>query len=401
MSKTSLARSIALAVVTLDAMGLGLIMPVLPTLLREFLPSSQVTTHYGILLALYALMQAFFSPVLGWLSDRYGRRPVFLISLAGAAIDYAVMAMASCLWVFYIGRIISGIAGATGAVASSILADSTHEKSRARWFGYMGTCYGIGMIAGPAIGGLLETFSTHAPFVVASVLNGAGFLLTFFFLSETRPVSNEKKISKAIHPFAVFRMNGLFWSLLPLLILFFMVQLLGQLPATLWVIYGEDQFQWSASDVGISLAGYGLAHALFQAFVTGPLSTRLGEKRTLLLGMVADATGFLAMALITRGWMVPPVLLFLAAGGVGMPALQAMLSNTTKADQQGALQGILTSLTNVSSVAGPICFSMLYTFSAGVWRGGVWFFGFMLYGVCLLIFCKREFFQRKAIRRSQ
>src|SRR5689334_22963845 len=131
-----------------------------------------------------------------------------------------------------------------------------------------------------------------------------------------------------------------------------MIQLLGQIPATLWVILGEDQCHWSASDVGISLAGYGLPHALLQAVVTAPLSTRLGEKRTLLLGMLADATGFFAMAFITRGWMVPPVLLFLAAGGVGMPALQAMLSNTVQTNQQGALQGILTSLTNSSSVAG-------------------------------------------------
>nr|AIA17966.1 TetA [uncultured bacterium] len=394
MIRRDIARPIALAVVTLDAIGLGLIMPVLPSLLRAFLPSSQVTTHFGILLSLYALMQAFFSPVLGWLSDRYGRRPVILMSLAGAAIDYAVMATAPFLWVLYIGRIISGIAGATGAVANSILADKTQEKSRARWFGYLGTCYGIGMIAGPAIGGVLESFSLHAPFIAASILNGTGFLLAFFFLSETRPVSNEKKISEVTHSFAILRMKGLFWSLFPLLSLYFLIQLLGQLPATLWVIYGEDQFHWSASQVGISLAGYGLAHALFQAFVTGPLATRLGEKRTLLLGMVADAIGFLAMAFITRGWMVPPVLLFLAAGGIGMPALQAMLSNTTKTDQQGTLQGILTSLTNFSSVAGPICFSMLYTASAGTWRGGVWLFGFVLYGVGLLIFCKRELSQR-------
>lgn len=388
ISKINQARFVALAVVTVDAIGLGLIMPVLPSLLREFLPSSDVSIHYGILLALYALMQGFCSPVLGWLSDRYGRRPVFLISLAGATIDYAVMAMASVLWVLYIGRIISGIAGATGAVASSILADSTKENSRARWFGYLGTCFGIGMIAGPAIGGLLTSLSSHAPFIAAAMLNGLAFLLTFFCLSETRPTSHEKKISDAPHPLAMLGTKALLWNLLPLLSLFFMIQLIGQVPATLWVIYGEDQFHWTASDVGISLAGYGLAHALFQAFVTGPLSLRLGEKRTLLLGMMADATGFFAMAFINRGWMVSPVLLLLAAGGIGMPALQAMLSNSIKSDQQGKLQGILTSLTNFSSVAAPIGFSMLYTATAQTWRGGVWFFGAALYGVCLLTFFK-------------
>lgn len=379
-------KGIALTVVTLDAVGLGVIMPILPSLLREFLPHSKVATHYGILLALYALMQAFFSPVLGWLSDRYGRRRVILISLAGATIDYAVMGTASFLWVLYIGRIISGIAGATGAVANSIICDTTKEESRARWFGYIGTCFGLGMIAGPVIGGLLESFSLHAPFIAASILNGVSFLLAFFFLTETRPVYDEEKIPESIHPFAAIKMKGLFLSLLPLLGLYFMIQLIGQVPATLWVIYGEDQFQWNTFDVGVSLAGYGLAHALFQAFATGPLSSRLGERRTLLLGMIADATGFLAMAFITHSWMVPPVLFFLAAGGIGMPALQAMLSSNTRAEQQGALQGVLTSITNVSSVTGPICFSLLYTASAETWGGGVWLFGAVLYGACLFIF---------------
>jgi len=156
---------IALLILCLDAVGIGLIMPVLPSLLREMLPVEQVARHYGVLLSLYALMQIVFAPLLGRLSDRYGRRPVLLASLAGAALDYTIMALAPVLWVLYIGRLVSGITGATAAVVASTIADASPEQERARWFAYIGACYGLGMIAGPALGGTLAGLSTHAPFV--------------------------------------------------------------------------------------------------------------------------------------------------------------------------------------------------------------------------------------------
>ncbi|ENI4003271.1 MFS transporter, partial [Pseudomonas aeruginosa] len=166
---------------------------------------------------------------------------------------------------------------------------------------------------------------------------------------------------------------------------FFIIQLIGQVPAALWVIYGEDRFQWNTATVGLSLAAFGATHAIFQAFVTGPLSSRLGERRTLLFGMAADATGFVLLAFATQGWMVFPILLLLAAGGVGMPALQAMLSNNVSSNKQGALQGTLTSLTNLSSIAGPLGFTALYSATAGAWNGWVWIVGAILYLICLPI----------------
>ncbi|HAV4990540.1 TPA: MFS transporter [Acinetobacter nosocomialis] len=166
---------------------------------------------------------------------------------------------------------------------------------------------------------------------------------------------------------------------------FFIIQLIGQVPAALWVIYGEDRFQWNTATVGLSLAAFGATHAIFQAFVTGPLSSRLGERRTLLFGMAADATGFVLLAFATQGWMVFPILLLLAAGGVGMPALQAMLSNKVSSNKQGALQGTLTSLTNLSSIAGPLGFTALYSATAGAWNGWVWIVGAILYLICLPI----------------
>ena len=376
---------IALLIVGLDAMGLGLIMPVLPALLRELVPTEQVAGHYGALLSLYALMQVVFAPLLGQLSDAYGRRPVLLASLAGAAVDYTIMASAPVLWVLYIGRIVSGVTGATGAVAASTIADSTGEGSRARWFGYMGACYGTGMIAGPALGGMLGGISAHAPFIAAAFLNGFAFLLACIFLRETRRGDGETEKPVRIKPFVLFRLDDALRGLAALFAVFFIIQLIGQVPAALWVIYGEDRFQWNTTTVGLSLAAFGATHAIFQAFVTGPLSSRLGERRTLLFGMAADATGFILLAFVTQGWMVFPVLLLLAAGGVGMPALQAMLSNNVSNNKQGALQGTLTSLTNLSAIAGPLSFTALYSATAGAWNGWVWVVGAFLYVMCLPI----------------
>lgn len=376
---------IALLIVGLDAMGLGLIMPVLPTLLRELVPAEQVAGHYGALLSLYALMQVVFAPVLGQLSDAYGRRPVLLASLAGAAVDYMIMASAPVLWVLYIGRLVSGVTGATGAVAASIIADSTGEDSRARWFGYMGACYGAGMIAGPALGGMLGGISAHAPFVAAALLNGFAFLLACILLKETHRSHGGTGKSVRIKPFILFRLDDALRGLAALFAVFFIIQLIGQAPASLWVIYGEDRFQWNTATVGLSLAAFGATHAIFQAFVTGPLSSRLGERRTLLFGMAADATGFVLLAFATQGWMVFPILLLLAAGGVGMPALQAMLSNNVSSNKQGALQGTLMSLTNLSSIAGPLGFTALYSATAGAWNGWVWIVGATLYLICLPI----------------
>lgn len=311
--------------------------------------------------------------------------PVLLASLAGAAVDYTIMASAPVLWMLYIGRLISGITGATGAVAASTIADSTGEGSRARWFGYMGACYGTGMIAGPALGGMLGGISAHAPFIAAALLNGFAFLLACIFLKETNRSHGETGKLVRIEPFVLFRLDDALRGLTALFAVFFTIQLIGQVPAALWVIYGEDRFQWDTTTVGLSLAAFGATHAIFQAFVTGPLSSRLGERRTLLFGMAADATGFILLAFATQGWMVFPILLLLAAGGVGMPALQAMLSNNVSSNKQGALQGTLTSLTNLSSIAGPLGFTALYSATIGAWTGWVWIVGAILYLICLPI----------------
>ncbi|WP_407847560.1 Tet(A)/Tet(B)/Tet(C) family tetracycline efflux MFS transporter [Bordetella petrii] len=374
---------LALAAVTLDALGMGLVMPVLPGLLRALVPAGQVAGHYGVLLALYALMQVCCAPMLGALSDRHGRRPVLLASLAGAATDYAIMAAAPGLWVLYVGRVVSGISGATGAVAASCIADTTADQARTRRFGLMGACYGGGLMAGPAIGGLLGSVSLHAPFAAAAALHALAFLLAWLFLPETRRPHGAAAPRAPARFVAALRPRALPAALRPLLGAYFMIQLIGQIPAVLWVVFMQDRLHWGAPALGLSLAGFGTLHALALGCLAGPLATRLGARRTLLAGMLADAAGLVLMAFVGADWLVAPILVLLAVGGVGMPALQGMLSTAAGEHGQGALQGVLASLAGLSGIVGPLLFSAVYARLPAEWNGAVWLIGAMLYALCL------------------
>ena len=203
--KSNNALIVILGTVTLDAVGIGLVMPVLPGLLRDIVHSDSIASHYGVLLALYALMQFLCAPVLGALSDRFGRRPVLLASLLGATIDYAIMATTPVLWILYAGRIVAGITGATGAVAGAYIADITDGEDRARHFGLMSACFGVGMVAGPVAGGLLGAISLHAPFLAAAVLNGLNLLLGCFLMQESHKGERRPMPLRAFNPVSSFR----------------------------------------------------------------------------------------------------------------------------------------------------------------------------------------------------
>lgn len=374
---------VILSTVALDAVGIGLIMPVLPGLLRDLVHSNDVTAHYGILLALYALMQFACAPVLGALSDRFGRRPG-LARLAGRRCcrlrhhgDDA----------FPLGSLYradrGGITGATGAVAGAYIADITDGDERARHFGFMSACFGFGMVAGPVLGGLMGGFSPHAPFFAAAALNGLNFLTGCFLLPESHKGERRPLRREALNPLASFRWARGMTVVAALMAVFFIMQLVGQVPAALWVIFGEDRFHWDATTIGISLAAFGILHSLAQAMITGPVAARLGERRALMLGMIADGTGYILLAFATRGWMAFPIMVLLASGGIGMPALQAMLSRQVDEERQGQLQGSLAALTSLTSIVGPLLFTAIYAASITTWNGWAWIAGAALYLLCL------------------
>ncbi|MCQ6595648.1 Tet(A)/Tet(B)/Tet(C) family tetracycline efflux MFS transporter [Escherichia coli] len=374
---------VILSTVALDAVGIGLIMPVLPGLLRDLVHSNDVTAHYGILLALYALMQFACAPVLGALSDRFGRRPVLLVSLAGAAVDYAIMATAPFLWVLYIGRIVAGITGATGAVAGAYIADITDGDERARHFGFMSACFGFGMVAGPVLGGLMGGFSPPRSVLRRGSLERPQFpdgLFPFAGVAQRRTPAVTPGGSQ---PARFVPVGPGMTVVAALMAVFFIMQLVGQVPAALWVIFGEDRFHWDATTIGISLAAFGILHSLAQAMITGPVAARLGERRALMLGMIADGTGYILLAFATRGWMAFPIMVLLASGGIGMPALQAMLSRQVDEERQGQLQGSLAALTSLTSIVGPLLFTAIYAASITTWNGWAWIAGAALYLLCL------------------
>jgi DHA1 family tetracycline resistance protein-like MFS transporter len=372
---------IVLSVITLDSAGIGLIFPILPSLLRELTGTDEVSVAYGVMLALYAFMQFVFSPALGALSDRYGRRPVLLVSIAGAAIDYLVMAASPFYWLLLVGRAIAGITGANMAVATAYVSDITADDQRARRFGYVSACFGLGFILGPALGGLLGGWWLRAPFIAAALLNAANLVLVYMFLPESRRADGGRIDLAALNPFAPLRWAMSLASLLPLVLIFALYALIGNIPGTIWVLYGQDRFQWDTFTVGLSLAVFGLSHAVAQAFVTGPLAARFGEVRTIVIGIAFDSLAFLTIAFATRGWIAFALAPLFALGGVGLPALQSLMANQVSNDRQGALQGVLASANGLTAILGPLVGTEIYALTREVLPGAVWMLGVVMYAL--------------------
>ncbi|TPM41366.1 Tet(A)/Tet(B)/Tet(C) family tetracycline efflux MFS transporter [Mesorhizobium sp. B2-3-4] len=379
MKRTYLVVLMAMA---LDAVGIGLIMPVLPGLLRTVGHVDDIGWIFGAFLSAYAAMQVLFSPLLGALSDRYGRRPVLLVSLAGSMADYLFMAFAPSLPLLFVGRLISGITGASMAVASAYMADISSQDRRARGFGHLSASFGVGFIAGPALGGVLGDIWLRAPFLAAAVLTGTNLALAFFLLPEPKR-AHEGREKPSLNPLAPLRWALTFPALLSLLGAFAVLALVGEVGGTIWVLYVQDKFGWDLFTVGISLALFGVFHAGAQGFVAGPIAERWGEKRALIIAILADGAAYVSIALAWQGWMVFPLLPLFCLGGIGAPALQSLLTSRVGADHQGRLQGVLTSMTSLVSVFGPFVIATLYFRTRAVFPGTVWIAGAALYVVCL------------------
>jgi DHA1 family tetracycline resistance protein-like MFS transporter len=305
-----------------------------------------------------------------------------MLSLGGAAFDYVFMAVAPSLWLLFIGRAIAGITGASNAVAAACVTDITEDAERTRRFGQLSACFGIGFIAGPAIGGVLGEFSVRLPFIAAAGLNAANLLMALFLLPETRRTGAEAE-SQEFSPLAHFRWLLGYRLLLPLAGAYFILALVGEVGGTIWVLYGQDKFSWSPMMVGLSLAAFGFFHAVVQAFIAGPISERWGEHRALLIGIVADSAAYIIIALVTEGWMAFLLMPLFCLGGIGAPALQSLVTGRVDSDHQGRAQGLLASMTSLASIIGPLAISTIYFASRDVFPGLVWVLGAGFYVLCL------------------
>lgn len=377
---------VIMATVALDAIGGGLIFPILPDLLEQIAPNGDISILYGTLLAAYAAMQFIFSPVLGALSDRYGRRPVLLISLAGALLDYLVMTLSPWGWVLVVGRSIAGITSANAAVASAYIADITAENQRAQRFGLLGAVMGVGFIVGPVLGGVLGGWWLRAPFLAAAAFNGLNLVVAAFVLPETRRRSTEPLDWKTLNPLAPLKWLWSFKPLLPLMTLSVVFGLIAAVPGTIWVLYGADRFGWDPLTIGTSLAVFGVATAVSQGVLTGIFTRRFGDMGTLVLAVAFDMAAYVVMAFANQGWMGFAVAPLFALGGLAHPALGSLLSRRVGPDQQGQLAGVSTSLQSLAAIVGPVVCTALYFSTREVWLGTVWIAGAGLYAAACLLF---------------
>ena len=373
------------ATVALDAAGLALIFPILPGLLRSMTGVHEVSALFGDMLALYALMQFVGAPVLGVLSDRFGRRPVLLLSLAGSAIDYLVMAFTPYLWLLFLGRALAGLTAANTAVATAYIADITPEAERAHRFGLFQAFFGGGFVIGPVIGGVLGDISPRDPFFAAAALNGLNLLLAIFVLPESHKPDRTPIDWRALNPLVPLRWASNFRTLLPLLAVFLLFGLVGQTYSTVWVLFVEDRFDWTATEVGLSLGAFGALVVVAQGFAVAPVIRRLGERGTLLLGMFCEATAMAILSIASADWMVFALIPLIAFGGIGMPALRSLQTNAVDAERQGRLQGVTASLASVAAVLGPLLFSWVYALSRPDWTGLVWVVGVAIYAIAVPI----------------
>ena len=346
-----------IAVVTLDMLAFGLIIPVLPSLLAELTRSSveEAVIWAGPLTATFALLNFLAMPTIGALSDRYGRRPVLLASVATLAIDFLIMATATSLAVLFFGRALSGISAATFSTANAYIADVTRPENRAKAFGMIGAAFGIGFIIGPVLGGILGDIDTRLPFYVAAGLAGLNLLYGIFVLPESLKPENRRAFSLGrANPFGAFR----HFSKLPrvswFLVAAFIFALAHNVYPSTWNYHGAIRYDWSEAEIGWSLAAVGLGAALTQIFAIGPMVKRFGASRAALFGFFINVIALAAFAFAAAPWMAYAIIAVSALGGVASPALNSLTSNLTSASEQGELQGATASLAALAMIISPL-----------------------------------------------
>lgn len=355
------------ATIFLDALGIGLLIPVMPDVIRRFSQDPEVVnTYFGYFVAVYALMQFVASPILGSLSDRYGRRPVLLLSLLCAGLDYLLMVFSPNLWILFLGRVISGLTGASMTVASSYMADVSTDENRSANFGMIGAAWGMGFIFGPALGGVIGEYGFFWPFVVAAFMNLLNFAFGYFILPESLPESLRRPMDASkLNPFASLAKILKPSPISALVYAFFLLFLAGNSHPAIWTLYSEYKFNWSAQDVGLSLSFVGLTMAFSQGYLTRVVIPKLGERKSMMVGLLFYFIGFICWATITEGWMVYVVSAATILAGITMPALQSIVTAHVPADRQGELQGSLISLGSLAAIFAPILYTWLFTAFTG------------------------------------
>lgn len=382
--------------VMIDAMGIGLIIPVMPDLIAQVQSAdlSRAALWGGVLATTFAVMQFLFSPLVGSLSDRFGRRPVLLTSLSVMALDYVLMALAGSIWLLLLGRVIGGISAATGATASAYMADITRPEKRAAAFGMIGAGFGAGFVLGPVAGGFLAEFGTRAPFWAAAVLAAGNVIFGWIVLRETVNTRSAAPLSwRRANPLGALRALGDLPGVSRLLLVYFLYHLAFAVYPSVWSYFGKAQFGWSPAMIGGSLALFGAAMAVVQGGLIRPVLHRFAERGTVLIGFVCSITTFGLIATVTWGSAILILTPLAALAGVIPPALQALMSARVTPERQGALQGLLTSASALAMVVAPLVMTSVFaaftSASTPVYFAGAPFVLSMILSVVALVLFRR------------
>jgi MFS transporter, DHA1 family, tetracycline resistance protein len=363
--KRSAALGFIFITLLIDCIGLGIIIPVVPRLIQELTGEGlSVASEYGGWLTFsYAIMQFVCAPILGGLSDRYGRRPVLLLSLLGLGMDYLLISFAPTIAWLFIGRIIAGVFGASFTTASAYIADISTPEKRAQNFGMIGAAFGLGFIIGPVIGGIFSQYGSRIPFMIAAGFSLLNFIYGYFILPESLDKDHRRNfewkranpVGSIMHARKYPEITGLIFSIV-------LIYIAAHATQSTWTYYTMEKFSWNETWVGYSLGFVGLMVAIVQGGLIRIIIPKLGQTKSVYVGLGLYVIGFVLFAFATKGWMMFAFIVPYALGGIAGPAIQGIVSTNVPANEQGELQGLLASLMSITSIIGPVLMTTLFAY---------------------------------------
>jgi len=392
------AKTFLITTIIIDSMGIGLIGPVMPALLKE-LGNTGVSTAAiwgGLLATSFAFMQFCFGPLLGNLSDSYGRRPVLLVSLFVMVIDYLIMGYATSIWVLFIGRLVVGVTAATHSTAMAYMADISKNNEKAQNFGLIGAAFGIGFVLGPLLGGVLGEFSSRAPFFAAAGLAFLNLCLGYFVLPETIADKNKRPFNLyRANPVSALRQLRRINGVGRLLLILFIYDVAFYVYPAIWSYWSEEKFGWGPIQIGYSFAAFGLCMAFTQGYLMKKIIRYIGENKTIKITLYINIISFFCIAFITDSWMIWVLIPVISLGVIIGPALQGLMSQAVPDNQQGELQGLLTSITAIGMIISPLLMTFTFGFFTGVgnylyFPGSPFIISFILVILCIILYSKRS-----------
>lgn len=351
-----------------DCIGLGIIIPIMPGLIQELNGGSlsEASVYGGLLTFSYAIFQFLFSPIIGGLSDRFGRRPVLLASLMGLGIDYIFLALAPSIAWLFAGRIIAGIFGASFTTVMAYIADISTPEKRSQNFGLVGVAFGLGFIIGPVIGGIFSEWGIRVPFIVAAVLSLLNWLYGFFILPESLDKKNRRRFEwKRANPIGAVLHIRRYPAILSLIFAVLLLYISAHAAQSTWTFYTMEKFAWDEKTVGYSLGVVGIMLALVQGGLIRVVIPKVGQVKALYIGLVMYIIGFILFAYATESWMMFVFIIPYCLGGISGPAIQGIIANKVAANEQGELQGIMAAMMSMASIIGPLLMTNLFSSFTG------------------------------------